>query len=178
MMAKQQIKRFAKFPELKNLDSELDKIIKQIQDNIGILDPALGEVFVDQEPAVDIVAALADTFYPLVGMKSGENNKTEVRSSGFRIQTEGLYKAIVSCSFTCDVNNTLVHGAVFVNDVLLKKTQMHGKIATAGDIGAMLLSGYGNGRWKESTVINMKFTADKACTITVNHLNFLIEQSL
>ena len=105
-------------------------------------------------------------------MKKGENNHIEILSTGFRLQQAGTYDAVVSCSFTCDVNNTIVHAGIFANDTLYKRTQMEEKIGTAGDHGVMPMSGFGVG--KESTKITLQFTADKACTITINHLDFKI----
>lgn len=175
-MAKQQIKRLNKFPELKNLDSELDRIIKQIQDNIGILDPAIGEVYIDNDPSVNIVVAVIDTYNALGSMKTGVRNKTELLTTGFRLQTPGTYHADISVSFTCDVNNTIVRAAIFANDVEFKNTQMQVKIGTAADFATMSMNGFGVG--KQSTKITLKFRADKTCTITINYMNFIIEQVL
>lgn len=175
-MAQQLIKRFTKFPEVPGLDKELNLIIKQIQAQIGLMDPALGELYIDGEPAVSLTVTTPGTYYPLIGYKFGEKNKVELTSSGFRLQEKGLYHAIVSTSFTCDVNNTIVHAAIFANDVIFKKLQMERKIGTAADFGAMPMNGFG--RSSLTDFVQLRFTADKACDITFNHLNLTIDQRL
>ena len=62
--------------------------------------------------------------------------------------------------------------AIFGNDVIFRKTLMQEKIVIAGVLVAMPISG--NCVGKESTLVQIKFVADKICTITVNHLNFKI----
>lgn len=173
-MASQQIKRFNRFPDIKGLDKELDLIVKQITDLIGVLDPAIGEVYIDDDDPVVITVTTPGTYYLVDSLKTGERNKVEMLSTGMRLQMSGTYVAMVATSFTCDVNNTLVHMAVFYNSVLFKKMQMERKIGTAADFGAMPMGGFGVG--KASGLVELKITADKACDVTFNHLNFIIRQ--
>jgi hypothetical protein len=163
-MAKQQIKRFNKFKDVPGLDKELDTIIGQIiKDLIGVLDPAIGEVYINDSDPVVVTITTPGTYYLVEGFELGENNKVELLSKGMRLQTG-------------NVNNTIVHMAIFANNVVFEKTAMERKIGTAADFGAMGLNGYGVGN--ESTLIQLKVKADKACNVTINHMNWLIKQVL
>jgi hypothetical protein len=140
------------------------------------LDPAIGEVYINDSNPVVVTITTPGTYYLVEGFKLGENNKVELLSKGMRLQTAGTYQTMCSTSFTCNVNNTIVHMAIFANNVVFEKTAMERKIGTAADFGAMGLNGYGVGN--ESTLIQLKVKADKACNVTINHMNWLIKQVL
>jgi len=175
-MAKQQIKRFKKFPEIPGMDKELDIIIRQILDQVGSSDAAYGELYSYADAAITVTISVASTYYQATGFQKGLGNKFELSTKDLRSKEAGYYAVNVAVSFTHDTNNTICHCSLFINDVENEKLETERKIGTAGDYGAMSFTGLI--ALKASDKIDVRFKADKTGTITINHINFNLVEIL
>lgn len=175
-MAKQQINRLKKFPEVPGMDKELDLIVRQILDNIIDPDPALGELYTNADAAIVLTMAVINTDYLVTGYIKGKKNKVVLSEDSIRIIDPGIYKAHLCTSFTHSINNTQCHAHVTLNGVHQENVETERKIGTAGDFGAMSCNGYVE--VKASDVLQVKFASNKTGDLTINHINFNIEKKI
>lgn len=175
-MAKQQINRLKKFPEVPGMDKELDLIVRQILDNITDPDPAFGELYTNADAAIVLTMAVINTDYLVTGYIKGKKNKTVLSADSIRVSEDGIYIVNLSTSFTHATNNTQCHAHVTVNGVHQENVETERKIGTAGDFGAMSCNGYV--KVKASDILQVKFESDKTGDLTINHINFNIEKKI
>lgn len=172
-MAKQQIKTFQKFKEVPGLNAELDRIIKQILDQIGIMDPAYAELYI-KDTSIPVTITVAGTYYSISGLVPGNNNHIVLSSNSMRIKKEGTYMLIGSFSLTHDTNVTTTYLAIFVNGTEQLNIKTDQMIITAGNYESMQLTGLFT--LKAQDLIEIKIKADNTGVNTINELNINIQQ--